>query len=230
MKRFILVILVFCCVACISTSVLADAKMTAVNKTLITFEGDWKGFFFAKVENSGDAAGYLESGGKLVGFNADDDIILTENYVSSYPSRLLLEPGEYAYVREYFLENALRTDSIVDYKFSIKAENRGNDYTKIPCETSIEYLPLDKYNNYVYITFPNTSDSILYEFAMTVAIYDQNKELVFVNGDSNSSIGIHPGSTITVKSRIDSDLVEYYARNGITLSTVEAFVYIEKNP
>lgn len=226
MKRVVTVLMVLLLVVSFTSPAFAAAKMTVVNKSLITFEGDWKGYFFAKVENTGDAAGYLEYGGKLVGFNADDDIILTENYVGSYPSRMRLEPGEYAYIREYFLENALKTDTIADYKFSIKTEDRGSDYTKLPCEAKLEYSSASKYDNYINVTFTNTTESTLYGFAVTVAAFDQKGELVFVEGDSTSSIGVHPGSTLTLKLRIDSDLAEYFQRKDIKLTEVDAFVYV----
>ncbi len=228
MKRFTAMLLVICSMLLLTTSAFADAKMTAVEKTLITFQGDWKGYFFAKVENTGDTAGYIEYGGKLVGFDDNDDVILSEDYISSYPSRIYLQPGEYAYVRNYFLEDALRTSKIADYKFSIKPDSNGYQYSKLPSEAKIEYKPSDKYNNDIYVTFTNDTDDILYDFAITVAMFDQDNHLIFVDGDSSSSLGIHPGSTITVKVSIDSDLVEYYAREGITPTTVESIVYVEK--
>lgn len=228
MKRFIALLLVVCCVVTAASVAFADAKMTIKEKKLITFDGDWKGYFYAKVENTGDTAGYVDYGGKLVGFDADDNVILTENYVGTYPSRIRLEPGEYAYIKEYFLENELKTNTIADYKFSIKTETRGNDYDKLPCEATIGYGGSDSYDNYVYVTLTNTTNNILYDFAITVALYDQNEQLMFVNGDSTSSLGIHPGSTVTIKVHIDHDLVEYYARNNLTPTTVNSIVYVSK--
>lgn len=227
MKRyFIAVLLIILTFSCINSAI-AEPKLSVKNKNLITFEGDWKGYFFAKVENTGDSAGYIEYGGKLVGFNADDEIMITEDYVGSYPNRIHLDPGEYAYIREYFLEDALKTNTIVDYKFSIKAETNGNDYSILSSQATLDYLPNESYSSsYVYVTFTNTTSSVLYGFAITVAIYDQNNELVFVNGDSTESIGVHPGSTITVKIYIDSDLVDYYERNKIIPTTVDAIVYV----
>ncbi|HHU02786.1 MAG: hypothetical protein ACOX54_08360 [Christensenellales bacterium] len=226
MKRLLVVVLVFALLFSLTASAMAEAKMTVTNKNLITFEGNSKAYFFAKVENTGDSAGYVDYGGKLVGFNANDEIIFAEDYVSSYPSNLKLEPGEYAYISDFILDEVLKSDTVTDYKFSIKTIEYGNDYSKIPCEAKLE-LSADEYDNYVNVTFTNDSDSILYRFTIIIAIYDQNEELVFVDDDYTSAIGIHPGSTITIKANMDSDLIKYYAQNEITLSTVEALIYIE---
>ena len=228
MKRVLSLVLASCFSLLFFISAVADAKISVKEKKLFTFEGDWKAYFFAKVENTGDTAAYLEYGGKLVGFDADDNVILTESYISSYPSRLRLEPGEYAYVEEYILEDELKTNTIADYKFSIKPEQRGTDYVTLPSQAKIDYHGVDSYDNYVYVTLTNTTSEVLYNFAVTVAMYDQNNELMYVNGDSSSSIGIHPGSTVTIRVSIDSDLAEYYARNSLIPSTVESIVYTQE--
>lgn len=226
MKRILVVLLVCTLLFSLAASAIAEAKMTVTKKNLIAIEGENVAYFYAKVENTGDSAGYIEYGGKLVGFNASDEIILQEDYVGSSPSNIKLAPGEYAYVSEYIVADVLKTDTVTDCKFSIKTEEYGSDYSKIPCEAKLE-LSEDEYENYVYVTFTNDTDSILYNFAITVVVCDQNGELVFVDGDYTSSIGIHPGSTITIKAGIDSDLVRHYAKNEITPTTVEALVYIE---
>lgn len=228
MKKLISLFLVLCCFIVLASPAFADAKMTITQKKFITFENNWQGYFFAKVENTGDSAGYLEYGGKLVGFDADDNIILSKEYVGSYPSRVCLEPGEYAYIKDYFLEKELETNTVTDYKFSIKAESQGIDYKKLPSEAVLSYKGGNSYDNYVYVTFTNTTTDILYGFAITVAMFDQNGDLIFVNGDSTSSIGIHPGSTVTIKTYIDGDLVKYFTQNSLTPTTVESLVYISK--
>ena len=228
MKKLLAAVLMVCCVFAFSSSAFAGAKLTVTQKKLITFEGDWDGYFFAKVENTGDEPTYVDYGGKLVGFDAEDNIILTENYVLTYPSRILLRPGEYAYLREYILETELKTSTVADYKFTIKTQTRGDDYDKIPSEAVIDYNGGGTYKNYVYVTLTNTTDTIMNGYTITVAIFDQNGDLIFVDGDSFSTLGIHPGSTVTLRMSIDNDLAEYYDRNSITPTTVESIVYVSK--
>ena len=77
-------------------------------------------------------------------------------------------------------------------------------------------------------TFTNTTDEILYDYEMVAALYDQNGELLFINTEVVSGIGVHPGSTITVRLYIYEDIVMYFCREGLTPTTVDALVYCEK--
>lgn len=226
-KKFLLMLVlmtVLCCVAAVS----AEAEITVIDKILITTEGDWTGDFFAKVENTGDSGAYLEYGGKLVAFSDDDEIIISHDYVGSYPARLYLEAGEYGYIKCAIYEDALETSTVADYRFSIKTSNYGDVYTKLPSEASFNYVGSNSYDNYVLVTFTNESTDVLYDYYITAAIYDQNGGLIFVGGDSYSAIGIHPGSTITVKLYLDDDTAAYFERNKLVPTSADSIVYIEK--
>lgn len=216
---------VLCCAAVVS----AEAEITVIDKILITTEGDWTGDFFAKVENTGDSGAYLEYGGKLVAFSDDDEIIISHDYVGSYPTRLYLESGEYGYIKCAIYEDALETSTVADYRFSIKTSNYGDTYAKLPSEASIEYVGGKSDDNYLCVTFTNESSEMLYDFYITAALYDQNGGLIFVGGDSYSAVGIHPGSTITVKLYIDDDDVAYFERNKLVPTSADSIVYIEKD-
>lgn len=228
MKRIIVLMIALSCILNLAVPALADAELTIEKKNLITFEGDWRAYFFAKVTNTGDTGTYIDYGGKLVGFDDSVDVVFMNEYVGAFPSSVYLKPGEYAYIRDYLLEDELKTKKVVDYKYSIKPDNYGNDYDMIPCEAEMEYSSADTGNNYIYVTFTNPLDTILYGFAITVAMYDAQDELIYVNGDSTSSLGVHPGSTVTTKIYIDSDLAEYFLRNALTPTKVDALVYINK--
>ena len=100
MKRFIAMLLILCS-ALLMTAAFAEeaapeAKITVMEQRFINMEDNGHGFFFAKVQNTGDAAGYADYKGNIVLFDADGNIILTEIYVHTKPSDVYLEPGEYA--------------------------------------------------------------------------------------------------------------------------------------
>ena len=132
MKRFIAMLLMLCS-ALLMTAAFAEeaapeAKITVVEQRFINMEDNGRGFFFAKVQNTGDAAGYADDKGNIVLFDADGNIILTENYVHTKPSDVYLEPGEYAYVCESIYDDALDTAEVADCQFSIKAVDDGEEY------------------------------------------------------------------------------------------------------
>ena len=92
MKRFFALVLAL--VVCLfSVTALAEGKLTVTEKNLIEFEGSSNAYFFAKVENTGDAAIGVGAG-KLVGFSSDDDVLVSESYVTANPSSVILQPGE----------------------------------------------------------------------------------------------------------------------------------------
>ena len=223
MKKFLALLLIALCV-CASAS--AEGKLTVSQKNLYVFDGEDNGYFFAKVENTGDEAVGLDSG-KLVAFSDTDEILISESYVSSCPSGVVLEPGESVYVSEFLWDSALKDASVADYKFSVDTGNWATKIVRIPCEVSYELDASDVYNNYVYVTFTNPLKEPMYDLYAAVALLDAEGNLLFVDGNSASSIAVHPGSTVTMRMRIDSDLIEYYAAHGLTVATADAMVCYE---
>ena len=104
MKRFFALVLALG-VCLFSVTALAEGKLTVTEKNLIEFEGSSNAYFFAKVENTGDAAIGVGAG-KLVGFSSDDDVLVSESYVTANPSSVLLQPGESLYVSDSIWESA----------------------------------------------------------------------------------------------------------------------------
>lgn len=148
--------------------------------------------------------------------------------MSTAPDEVYLEPGEYAYVRENIYDDALDTAEVADCKFSIRAVDNGEEYEKLTSEAKIHFEPDEEDDNYVDVTFTNTTDEILYDYKIVAALYDQNGELLFINTEMVSGIGVHPGSTITVRLYIYEDILMYFCREGLTPTTVDALVYCEK--
>ena len=226
MKRFIAMLLILCSALLMTTAfaeeAAPEAQLTVVEQRFINMEDDGCGFFFAKVQNTGDAAGYADYKGNIVLFDAEGNIILTENYVHTKPSDVYLAPGEYAYVCENIYDDALDTAEVADCKFSIKAVDDGEEYEKLASEAKIHFEPDED------VTFTNTTDEILYDYEIVAALYDQNGELLFINTEVVSGIGVHPGSTITVRLYIYEDILMYFCREGLTPTTVDALVYCEK--
>lgn len=223
MKRFfcILFSLLFIC----STYAYAEGELTVDNKNLLEFDSDDTGYFYAKIENTGDSAigvGY----GKLVGFSANDDILLSENYVSTYPSGIILQPGEYVYAKTFIWESALEDNDVIDYRFSVEVDEYGSEVYRIPCEVTFDLNGVDSFDNYIYVTFTNDGESILYNSFISVALYDANESLLFVEGNYYETLGVHPGSTVTVKLYVDNDLMKHYKAHSLVPTSADASVFV----
>lgn len=224
MKKFFTFMLVAVLTFCVA-SALAEGKLTVTSKNVIIKIGDDSGIFVAKVENTGDEPIYYDNG-KLVIFSADDDILVSKSYIYSSPSNIFLKPGEYTYCYDFLWDSTLKNAKIGDIKFSVTSDTSGYKYEQIP-STAVLELPGNKLftYNYVNVTFTNTTDEILYGAYVVAAITDNDNNIVYVDRQNYESIGIHPGSTVTVKLYIDGDYINYYEINGINLANVESQVF-----
>ena len=208
-----------------STAALAEGKLKVTDKNLFIFPGENTGYFYAKVENVGDAPAGIDSG-NLVIFSEDDEILLSKSYITTLPNYVILDAGDYLYIKEFLWDNSLKNVSIGDYKLSIPTTKRNRTVSKLPCEATFDLTDTDGFNNYVYVTFTNTTEEVLHNLYIVAALYDTEGTLIFVDSASLSSISVHPNSTITVEIYVDRDLMDYYAANGITPAAVDAMVCI----
>lgn len=219
-KKAIALLLV---VLCFTTTAFAEGKLRATEKVFIVYNGE--GYFFAKIENVGDAAvstGY----GDLVAFDEDDEIIFSTSYVSTSPSGVILEPGESLYLEESVWENALKETPVADYKFSLPAASDGRTITRFPSEASFELTDEEySYENYICVTFTNSAEEPISGFYISAALYDADGNLIYVGTNQISNVAIHPGSTVTAKMSIDSSIVSYYRENNITPASANAVVF-----
>lgn len=224
MKKLVAFMLVVILAFCTAVAV-AEGKLTVTSKNAIIKIGNDSGIFVARVENTGDESIYYDNG-KLVIFSADDDVLVSGNYIYSSPSDVLLKPGEYTYCYDFLWDSSLKNAKIGEIKFSVTSNTRGNNYEQIPATAVLDLSGNESFTyNYVNVTFANTTDDILYGAYVVTAITDDENNLVYVDRQDYDNMGIHPGSTVTVKMYIDSDYINYYEINGIKLANVEARVY-----
>ena len=132
--------------------------------------------------------------------------------------------GEFVYVRDSVWESNLKNSDVADYKISFETRERGSELNLIPCETVFNFK--GDFDNYIYVTFTNTSNDILYGAYVTVVLYDKEENLIYVDSNSYSSLGIHPESTVTVKQYVDNDMLKYYSTHHVEVEKAQAFVYI----
>lgn len=220
MKRAIALLLVIVC--CFTTTAFAEGKLKVTEKNLIIFDGGSDGYFFAKVENVGDApagAGY----GNLVIFTDDDEILLTDGYVGTTPYDAILEPGDYLYVSESIWDNALEGATPGDYKFSIPAEEDCAQLTRVPCEATFALNSEDSYDNYIYVTATANEDTP-YGAYLVAALHDEAGELLYVVYERLYDVAVPAGSSVSVRLQLDSDMVEYFVENQIVPASVDAML------
>ena len=202
----------------------ASGNVTVTDKAICLLAGDDSGHFYAKIENDGDAPVGVDNG-KLVLFSANDEILVTSDYVNTYPSRIILNPGEYTYINEFLWDSALKNQTIGDMKFSIDSTDRGTEVERIPCEAAFEINGSDSYDNFIHITITNDTSETRSGYYLIGALLDTAGNLVYVDTNRYEYVGLHPGSTATFSLYIDKDSIDYLESNGIQVGSVDALVY-----
>ncbi len=208
----------------LSAHCFAAGNITVTDKTAVVFPGDDSGYFYARVENDGDMPVGVDSG-KLVLFSDNEDILVTSDYVNAYPSRIILEPGEYTYISEFLWDSNLKNQTIGDIKFSMDMTDMGTAAEKIPCEATCDIKGSDSYENYIYVTVSNDSAETRYGYYVVAALLDTEGNLVHVDCTRMENVGLHAGSSATFSMYIDADLVNHFETDGIQIGTVDALVY-----
>ncbi len=224
MKKLVALILILSCI--LTFSACAEGKIKVTHKNLIVFEGDDSGYLYARIENTGDAAIGVGTG-SLVCFTEDDEILLTESFIASYPSYITLLPGEYVYANSFIWNGALQDGKIADYKLSFEKYNYTSEYLLVPCEATFDLPGKDSYENYLYVTFTNPTDQIISDFKISAALYDAQNTLLFADGASTGSVAVHPSSSVTVRINVPNDVVTYYHVHNLVPTTVDALVQYE---
>lgn len=226
-------ILVFalCLLMMLSSFAMAEGAITVsqeVFKVVETSYGSTYGYLFAKIENTGDAPISVGSG-TLAVFDAAGTILETSDYVSCYPYNAVLQPGEYVYVdNTVYFDDGVTVDTVGEYQFAAKPyDYEGYTYVKFPCEAVLALGESEYDSNYVDVTFTNTTDAILYDFDVLTAMFDADGNIVNVDYTWESSVGVHPGSTVTIKVWQDSTVIDDLKAKGITPASVDAMVYYE---
>lgn len=212
------------CSLMFSAGCFAEGSVNVADKTAYIFSGKDSGYFYAKVENDGDTPAGVDNG-KLVLFSGNDDILVTSDYVNAYPSRVVLNPGEYTYISEFLWDSNLKNQTIGDIKFSIDTTDQGTAVERIPCEAAYEINGSDSYDNYVHVTITNEADQARKGYYLVVALFDTAGNLVYVDTNQYENVSLHPGSTATFSLYIDSDNVNYFESGGIQIGSVDAIVY-----
>lgn len=211
---------------CFYAAGLADAAFTVTSQSTYVYPGKDTGAYFARVENTGDTGAYFGDG-KLTLLNEQNEKLLSVDYISANPYGIWLEPGEAAYVSEYLWGTALLNASVFDAQLSVQKGEYGYTYKKIPLEAEIDMPEDQAYENFINVTFTNTTDEILFGGAIVCAMMDAQDNLIFVSTNTYDTIGVHPGSTITAKLYVDYDMALYFQTNNIKPARAEAILYYD---
>ncbi len=228
MKKIAVFSLVLILSALLCLTAFADADFSITEETLFIYDDDDDGYFFAKIENTGDAPAYYRTGSLEI-LDDDGNAFITKNYVGASPYGIYLEPGEFAYVRESIWDKALLETHVSGYNFAVQTDTWGTKYRQIPCDAEFYYSTESNYDNEMFVTFTNESDELLHDISIVAALYDENDELLYVYSTSYGNIAVHPGGTITIMLDINSTLCKHLNTYELEPVRIVGLVYAEED-
>jgi hypothetical protein len=154
--------------------------------------------------------------------------IESTNWIGCYPEILSAGETGYAYASQS-VEAATETSFIDDYLLTITGKGaKGRSVVYLPV-TNKQYLEVkEPYYAYTNISadLENTTDATVRDFYVAFALKDAEGKLLYVTSCQPSYVGIKPGSSVEVLTRVDSAISEYFTANNIVPKTVEAIAYI----
>lgn len=233
MKRFVICLLAL--VLLLSTGALpvsAAGKLSVVQEAfyVLPYLDYHAGYVYAEVRNIGDKPVEF-NGGLLELYDPEGNSIEAENYLRCYPD--FLDAGETGYMyMQQSVKEATDKSFIDDYLLTITGKG-AKENPVIRMQTADAKLVTEDSaywsRSYFYADVTNTSADIAYEFYVVFALKDAEGKILYADSCNPSYVGLKPDNTVQIRLSVDSDLIEYFAANNITPSTVEAIAYVKQD-
>lgn len=208
-------------------SALAAGKLNVVQENFYLIKSYWNyGYVFAKVENAGDRP-IKANAGVLEIYDEEGNALTSSDYLNAYAA--YLQPGEYTYVKMY-AELEDETQNAADHMLTLTGKSDSSAHTLLlDCETALEMGVEDDWweYNYMYAQITNSTDQILYDIEVVLALLDTDGNILYIADDYlYSERALMPGSSMMIRKDIPSDFMEYFEANGITPAAVDAIAYV----
>lgn len=227
MKKVLACILVL--VLLIPSMALGAGKLTTVKENFYVVKS-WSsiyGYAFMRLENTGNKP-VEYSAGLFEVYDGNGDTLASDSYINVYGK--YIAPGDYAYamVNEE-IENA-EESQVDDFMTTMTGKSTNSETKKFQCET--QYLPDFQVSTWskedlMTATFTNDTDDVVYGITTVFALLDDDDNILYMDTVSTySSVGLMPGSSMTMKSEVSSSIKEAYEKAGLKPTHVDAYAYI----
>lgn len=226
MKQFRLWMLV---VLLLIPSAALGAEELAVWQTNIRMYDDLPvGRIFAKVQNTGDAP-FGMGGATLTVYDGQDEVLLQKKYVMTSAGPIILAPGEYIYISNTIMDFGLQGKEPAHANFTIASTAAAKKRGFLACETAAELKGAGTYDNFLYITFTNTTPAPIDNINVTAALLDENGGILFADTTTTGPLALHPGRSVTMKIPVSESIVRLMEARQETAASVDAIVsYIKE--
>ena len=184
-----------------------------------------QGTVYARLVNNGTTPVEFESG-TLELLDASGNVIGSEEVYSCYPE--VLEPGETGYLyKGISVEAASEPSYIAGYNLTVNGrEEISKDVIRLPSSGKYEEIS-DAYwaSSYLSVAVENESDELLYDVGVVFALKDAAGNLLYITEGSMYGVGIMPHASVSFRTSLYSDILDYFKANSLVPATVDTIAY-----
>ncbi len=208
----------------------ARDKLTIWGETFVPIVSEYEGgsdyiYAFARVENTSEKELYIYNPLFEI-YDANDDVIKSEDYLTCEPS--VLQPGESAYLyKNLWLDEGISANDVADYVMDLNAKPESYyTITRFPAE--VEYVAKDPKNNQpmIYVTVTNNTEETVFGMRVVSALLNDIGEVLYVRTNS-TDLGLLPGCQAVFPMYVDSSIAKYLDANGIEPASADAIAFTE---
>jgi hypothetical protein len=208
----------------------AAGKLSVVQETfyVLPYIDYHAGYVYAEVKNIGDKPVEF-NGGLIELYDAEGNSIESSTYLRMYPKTLDANEIGYLYVSQSVKE-ATDQSFIDDYLLTVTGKGaKENNVLRLPVAEAKTQLDKRSYWSYYYVltNLTNNTDQVLYDFEVVYALKNAEGKLLYVTQGEPSYVGLLPGSSIQMRLRVDSDIVEKLGETEFENAVVEAIAFVE---
>lgn len=185
----------------------------------------YQGTVYARLVNSGTTPVEFESG-NLELLDASGNVIGSEEVYDCYPE--VLEPGETGYLyKGISVEAASEPSYIAGYNLTVNGrEEITKDVIRLPSSGKYEEIADDYWTSYyLSVAIENESDELLYDTSIVFMLKDAAGNLLYITQGSMYGVGIMPHASVSFRTSLYSDTLDYFKANSLVPATVDTIAY-----
>ena len=227
MKRTLalIVALILCCSAMSAFAAGNICLTDDVASYVLSHSDGYRVYYYAVVNNSGDARACVNDLLFEVRDGEDTSIESTSKY-ALYPE--ILDPGQSGWlVITKDVKDVDEKGYIDHFNLTITTKAADDDKEVRPLTASAEYVAKDEDDNedVLRATVTNSSDENAFKITVAMAARDAEGKLLYIVGEGTKDIGLAAGNTLLTRAIIRSDIMDEIEDAGAAVANAEAMAY-----
>ena len=194
-----------------------------VKENFLLPEGKNLAYYYAKVENTGDAP--IQVGrGSLTLYTTGGEVLLEDISVDHILSYQVLQPGEAVYMYTSVWNKVFAEKPVESFTLTLEDAEYGEEYATLEAKAELVKKVDGTYLNYLYVTMTNPTDAPVFDLYVSAAMLDAEGTPLFADSAQLGSLGVEPGATVTQRLLVPEAVLEAMQTRGQVPAQFEATV------